>query len=145
MTTTEPNIGERFRALRKELRLTQSGLGKLLRISRNYVNMIEGGRQPSQSLVDYLAEKEAELAGAVSPKRQAPDAIALRSLCSLAMAHINELPPCEWPDIYDGIAIAAAQADPHLARMAQQTASAMRESSACQMSFLSILSQEVDA
>ena len=60
---------------------------------------------------------------------------ALRVLCRLAIQHIDELPESDRPDVYEGVAIAAAVADPVLAMSAANIANDLRQCMASQLEF----------
>ena len=47
-------IGERVRALREKLGVTQAELGALMGFSRNYISLVEGGREPAHRFIKAL-------------------------------------------------------------------------------------------
>jgi len=47
-------IGQRVKALRDKLGLTQTELANRMRFSRNYISIVEGGREPSPKFVQAL-------------------------------------------------------------------------------------------
>lgn len=62
-----------FLKLRKAYGLTQSDLGNLLKVSKNYICQIETGRKvPSETLIALAQRIERELAEASSSSRDVP-------------------------------------------------------------------------
>lgn len=60
---SEPSQNYDFLKLRKDFGLTQSDLGDLLKVSKNYICQIETGRKvPSETLVSLAQRIERELA-----------------------------------------------------------------------------------
>jgi phage repressor protein C with HTH and peptisase S24 domain len=55
-----PNFSGRFKALRKRLGLSQAEFAEKLGISRNYVGMIEGGHEPSDTLMRLVTMLETQ-------------------------------------------------------------------------------------
>jgi len=47
-------IGERVLALREKLGVTQADLGRLIGFSRNYISLVEGGREPAHRFIKAL-------------------------------------------------------------------------------------------
>lgn len=67
------NISERMKGLRKRLDWSQDDLAKALEVSRNYVSMIEGGREPGKNFARAFDELEARThASEQTPTRPQP-------------------------------------------------------------------------
>jgi SOS-response transcriptional repressor LexA len=56
----EPKISERVSKLRESRGWSQEQLAKAMGFSRNYVSMIEGGREPGKSFIEALRQLEGE-------------------------------------------------------------------------------------
>ncbi len=55
------NIAERLRVLRTKLGITQEQLANLLGLSRNYIGLMEKGREPSKGVLSRIEQLEAEM------------------------------------------------------------------------------------
>jgi len=60
------NFSHRVKNLRVALGLNQEAFATRLGVSRNYVSMIEGGREPSEALIKYFETIERETFGDAS-------------------------------------------------------------------------------
>lgn len=80
IVSTEKLFSERIKKLRGDMGLGQTEFAKLLRISRNYVSMLEGGREPSSVLLAHFdrVEQDFELQRLKDQRDQAHQKILLR-------------------------------------------------------------------
>jgi transcriptional regulator with XRE-family HTH domain len=80
-----------FLKLRKTYGLTQSDLGNLLKVSKNYICQIETGRKvPSDTLIALAQRIERELAEASSSSRDVPTSASQASR-NAAVAYLDQV------------------------------------------------------
>jgi DNA-binding XRE family transcriptional regulator len=80
-----------FLKLRKGFGLTQSDLGNLLKVSKNYICQIETGRKvPSETLIALAQRIEKELAEASSSSRDVPMSASQASR-NAAMGYLDQV------------------------------------------------------
>ncbi len=58
--SNENDFANRVRSYREENKLSQEEFAKMLGVTRNYVSMLEGGRAPSEQLLNHFALIERE-------------------------------------------------------------------------------------
>lgn len=59
----------------------------------------------------------------------------LRALAKVALPALEDLPPGERADAYEGLSIALHSDDPELARVAESAATSLRDAQSAQMTF----------
>jgi|GEM_PF-4497858 len=80
-----------FLKLRKAYGLTQSDLGNLLKVSKNYICQIETGRKvPSETLIALAQRVERELSEASSTSRDVPMSASQASK-NAAMSYLDQV------------------------------------------------------
>ncbi len=57
---TQENYSERLARLRRDMGLSQKAMAELLHVTRNYLNMLEGGRPPGAALAANFVRLESE-------------------------------------------------------------------------------------
>jgi hypothetical protein len=63
----------------------------------------------------------------------------LRTMLTLIVEHVDELPHRERADVYEGVAIAAESVEPELSLEAARIASQIRDAEHAQLSFATLL------